>query len=425
MNVGTRRGIVIFSLLFAGEAVFTLPFHIARYFRPTFVEVLDISQTQLGELFATYGIVAMLSYLLGGGLADRFSARKLLVFSLVATASAGFFLATIPPLGELRWLYAFWGASTILPFWSALLRTTREWGGADQQGKAFGILEGGRGIIAAILASLALWLMSTQLPLADSESQATMLQRTVALRSTILFYTGTTLLAAIFVWFFLPESQRPVATTRTTYFSVRFSNLEQVIRLRAVWLHGVVIMAAYSAYKGFGFFSQFAYHVWGWSEIHSAQLSTTTAWIRPVAAISAGLLADRWRSSRVIMVAFLLTGAGFSVLPWISPGDAKAWLLWMNISIVCVGIFALRGIYFALLEEEQIPRSITGTAIGVVSFVGFIPEIVIHYLGGRLIDHWAGELTGYLVFFTLLGCGCLIGLAAAYPISAADHKQST
>ena len=49
-------------------------------------------------------------------------------------------------------LYAYWGVTTILLFWAAMIRATREWGGASQQGRAFGILDGGRGAVAAGIA---------------------------------------------------------------------------------------------------------------------------------------------------------------------------------------------------------------------------------------------------------------------------------
>ena len=116
----------MFSLVFAGEAIFGLPFHVSRYFRPTYVEVFDISQTQLGVLGSIYGFVAMFAYLLGGGLADRYSLRGLLAFSLLATGVSGLYMATIPSFTAMCLLFAFWGVSTILPFWSALIRATRE-----------------------------------------------------------------------------------------------------------------------------------------------------------------------------------------------------------------------------------------------------------------------------------------------------------
>jgi len=44
-------------------------------------------------------------------------------------------------------VFAFWGLSTILLFWAALQKATRISGG-DEQGQAFGLLDGGRGLLA-------------------------------------------------------------------------------------------------------------------------------------------------------------------------------------------------------------------------------------------------------------------------------------
>ncbi len=77
--------LVIFCLVMAGEMIFGLPFHVVRYFRPTFMDVFNMKNAELGDAMAIYGITAMLSYFPGGVLADRFSARKLMSISLLAT----------------------------------------------------------------------------------------------------------------------------------------------------------------------------------------------------------------------------------------------------------------------------------------------------------------------------------------------------
>ena len=74
------------GLVLAGEAVYALPFHVARFFRPTVLDVFALTPTQLGVAQSVYGVVAMLAYFPGGPLADRFPARKLLAFSLWVTA---------------------------------------------------------------------------------------------------------------------------------------------------------------------------------------------------------------------------------------------------------------------------------------------------------------------------------------------------
>jgi MFS family permease len=79
------RAFLMLTLVLAGEIVFGLPFHTARFYRPTLLEAFDFTNTRLGEVFAVYGVMAMIAYFPGGALADRLAARSLLTLSLVAT----------------------------------------------------------------------------------------------------------------------------------------------------------------------------------------------------------------------------------------------------------------------------------------------------------------------------------------------------
>ncbi|MFK8111832.1 MAG: MFS transporter [Rubripirellula sp.] len=110
------RSVTILALIVAGEAVFFLPFVLPRVFRPTRLDVFQLTNLELGIVFSVYGIVAMLAYFPGGPIADRFSARKLMAFALLATSLGGLLMARIPSLAALKWLYGFWGLTTILLF---------------------------------------------------------------------------------------------------------------------------------------------------------------------------------------------------------------------------------------------------------------------------------------------------------------------
>ena len=46
----------ILLLILAGESVFILPFVLARIFRPTFLDVFELTNLQLGSCFSIYGI---------------------------------------------------------------------------------------------------------------------------------------------------------------------------------------------------------------------------------------------------------------------------------------------------------------------------------------------------------------------------------
>lgn len=401
-NLG--RAVTMFSLIIAGEAIFCLPFHISRYFGPTFVDVFGFSLTQLGMLGSTYGVIAMFSYILGGPLADRFPARKLLAFALLVTGLTGFYLLKIPSYSEMLGLFAFWGMSTILPFWAALIRATREWGGDDEQGEAFGILDGGRGLIAATLSTLAFFFFSHYLP---EVGEGTLEQKTAALRSTMYVYISVCFVAATFVLLFVPEPKTKETPQRGA--ERKQGHLGQVLKMPCVWLQALIIICAYCVFKGGNFYALYAEDVWGWSQVHASRISTLSVWVRPVAAIGAGLLADRLTSSRVIISCFVLTGLVYISFIFTPPIASMAWLLWANVLASCAGMFALRGIYFALLEESRIPREMTGTAVGVVSFIGYTPEIFMPLLGGWLIDRWSGGVTGYQVLFAFL---CAVSVVA-------------
>ena len=157
----SHRFLIVFTIVFAGEIIFSLPFHVARFFRPTLLEVFSLTNTELGDIFGIYGLMAMLAYFPGGAIADRFSAKNLMIISLVTTAFGGVVFMQVPTITTLYLLFGYWGITTILLFWAAMIKITRIWGGESTQGIAFGILDGGRGLVAAMVSQVSASLYST------------------------------------------------------------------------------------------------------------------------------------------------------------------------------------------------------------------------------------------------------------------------
>jgi nitrate/nitrite transporter NarK len=408
----------MFALVLAGEAIFVLPFSVTRYFRPTFVDVFQIDQFQLGNAQSLYGLVAMFAYAIGGSLADVFSVRKLLAGSLIFTGIGGLYMATIPSYENLCWLYAFWGVTTILPFWSALIRATREWGCKDTQGKAFGLLDGGRGLIAAVLATLTAIVFAFLMP--DEVAGVTPDQKIVALRSVIYTYSLTCVLAAVCIYAFLPRpSTNERSTVETEILSgensarhSRWSMVRAVIATPVIWLQALIIIAAYCTFRATDYYGQYSVDVWGWSDVESANLGAFNTWMRPVAAVGAGLLADRFKPTLIMILGLCTTGIMFGWLAVMTPATTWAGLLWINVLAACFAAFALRGIYFALLEEASIPHEMTGTAVGIISFIGYTPDVFMPSLVGWLINDQSNGPSGYWSLYTGLVITSAIGIAA-------------
>jgi len=382
-------------LIFVGEVMFSLPFHIPRYFRATVLDVFGLSNTQLGDVFAVYGITATSAYFLGGPLADRFPARKLIATSLLTTGAGGLYLSTIPGPFALGVLYGYWGLTTILLFWAALIRATREWGGTSSQGRAFGFLEGGRGLVSACLASLAVIVFGWLLPAAAEH--VTSGERLAALKSVIHFYTATTLTAAFLCWVAIPDEESPPHRSRPKIFK----GMGEVLRTRSVWAQAMIVLCAYCGYRGLDNYSLYAVQVLDMSELDGARFAEKAAYIRVIAPITAGLIADRFNARRVIGGLFVSMTISYGVLSQIAPPSDLVIILYANIFISYVAVFGLRGVYFALLEETQVPTNCTGTAAGLISVAGFTPDIFFGSISGRILDHSPG-VTGHLNYFLLL-----------------------
>lgn len=416
-----HRFMFMLGLILAGEAVYALPFHVARFFRPTVLEVFSLSATELGAAQGVYGILAMLAYFPGGPLADRFSARKLLALSLWSTAAGGFYMATFPGYRGSLWLWGFFGVTTILLFWAALIRATRDWGGHDEQGRAYGLLDSGRGVLAAGMASIGVMVFGLAFP--EGYADATPEQKEAALRMVIYGYTAVTALAGVFVWFALSDghpSGEPELEEWKPHTESVWVHIVRVLRIPAVWLQAVIIVCAYVGYKGFDLYSSFAVQAYGLDEVDAARVVTIGSWMRPVAALGAGLLADRFLASRMALLSFVILLASDLFFALTTPIPGATWVLLGNTLLGCAAIFGLRGLYYALFEEAKVPAAVTGTAVGFVSVIGYTPDIFVTYVAGVLIDSSPG-IAGYQHFFWFLAAFSFVGVVASFALMRLLH----
>ena len=184
-------------------------------------------------------------------------------------------------------------------------------------------------------------------------------------------------------------------------------------RMPVVWLQAVIVVCAYAGYKSTDDFSLLARDALGFDEVAAAGIGTLTFWIRAIVAVAAGYLADRVDSSRVIAWGFaiLIVGSGLIASGVLFPG--VAWMLIATIVTTSVGVYALRGVYFALFAEGAVPLAFTGSAVGVVSLIGFTPDVFMGPLMGVLLDNSPGVLGHQHVFASVAVFGA-VGLMATY-----------
>ena len=411
MTKAPRRWLTIAALIIAGESIFLLPFILPRVFRPTLLDVFGLTNLELGTAFSLFGIVAMAAYFFGGPLADRFRPRAMMTVALISTAIGGLVMMTVPPLSVLVLLYAFWGVTAIALFWAPMIRATREWGGDGSQGRAFGLLDGGRGLVAAVMGLI--WVLVFAALLPAEVGTADLAQRTEAFRVVILLASAATGCAALLVWLVLPgrSSTGPSDTTKLS-----LNGIFHVFAMPAVWLQGAIILCAYTGFKAIDDFSLYAHEVVGLNDVDAAKAGVVSLWVRPVAAIGAGYLADRFGAPIMTILCFALLAAGSVTLASGVIGAGMVWIFLLTIVCSSMGIFALRGLYFAIMRDGKVPMAYTGSAVGLVSVIGYTPDVFMGPLMGYLLDRSPG-VTGHLHVFWVVSGFALLGLLASYAFS--------
>jgi nitrate/nitrite transporter NarK len=399
------KWLVMAVLGLSGTVIYLLPFLREIYYEPL-QRALQINNTQSGMLTSVFGMTSMFTYVIGGWVADRVSPRLLISLSLILTGLLGFALATFPSFPIALLIHALWGVTVTGMMWGALIKATREWAPPDQQGRAFGLLEAGRGVSEAAIVTIFVGVF------------ARLGGDVPAFSKIISIYALMHVALGIVAWRVIAPSP-PV---RDAAQGAGLSDFVAAAKLPAVWLIAIVVMTSYCAYWGAYYFTPYVTEVFGMSVVVAGSIAAGKIWLKPGAAAIAGFVADRigiWQSVAGCYVVLILSFALFGVLPGTASLTA---LMIANIIVASIAIFAHRGIYFALLEESRIPAVMTGTATGLISMIGFTPDIFMPLLGGILLDNYPGP-TGYQLYFGFIAALSFVGLMASLAIGVMHRKK--
>ena len=397
-------------VILAGESVFILPFVLSRVFRPTVLDAFGLDNVQLGLCFSVYGVVALVSYLFGGPLADKYPPRKLIAMALWMTALGGLVYATFPSYTVLKILYGYWGFTTIFLFWAPMIKATRVWGGSTSQGKAFGFLDGGRGLVGALFGTMGVLIFS--LFITSEIASASISESRAAFKYVILVSAGIVAFVGLLVWFFMKLDSK--VEKEIILDKITISQIKEVLRLPSVWLLMIIILCAYVGYKITDVFSLYAQDVMMYDQVQSAQVGTFLLFIRPVIGVLIGILADRTQTTFWLMVSFVVAFFGALLFATGLVSASATALFFISILVVATGVYAARSLYFAVMERGQIPLVLTGTAVGLISLIGYTPDIFAGPAMGYLLDASPGVTGHQHVFWMLAIFSFLGGIAAWY-----------
>ena len=97
----------IFVICLSAMTVYLLPYLRWTYYDAV-MEASGLNNTQFGLTLSIFGATTMICYAPGGWLADRFSSRKLMAFSMLGAGLVGFWYATFPGFAGQVIMYILW-----------------------------------------------------------------------------------------------------------------------------------------------------------------------------------------------------------------------------------------------------------------------------------------------------------------------------
>ena len=406
-------------LILSGEIIFVLPYVLARIFRPTFLEVFDLTNLQLGSLFSVYGTVALLSYVYGGVISDRFQPKNLIASSLIFTALGGLVLAIYPSYFILQVLYGYWGFTTIFLFWGAMIKATRVWGGSNGQGEAFAFLDGGRGLVAAGMGTVGVLIFSFFL--ANEIELTNLEERKEAFKYVILFSSLTVFVTGLLVFFLMKTNQEEKIISSNSLNSI--TNIRTVLKIPTVWLIMIIIISGYIGYKVTDIYSLYASEVMLFDDLEAANIGSLQLYLRPLVCLIIAITANKTSHINLIIFGFVTMLIGSVIFALGIVQTEMNLVFYFSLIIVATGTYAIRALYFSIMQDGLIPLTLTGTAVGLISVVGYTPDIFATPAIGYLLDKYPG-ITGHQYIFSTLAAFSILGLVASFRFADIKNKHS-
>ena len=408
-----KRYIQLGVLVLAAGAIYPL-IYLRQNFEITIFEVYGLDATDLGQFYATLGVIFVATYVPSGWLADRVSPRLLIAFSLALTAALGVWFSTIPSADNLQLIFAGWGIATGLTFWAALIKAVAVLARHDEQGRFFGILDGGRGLVEAILATIAVALFAWSL---DHVSAS------MALTRVIYLYISYLVLMAV-LSFFLVSDEMPEGTEQELPEGEAdfWADVAGLLRNGRLWLASFCILAGYQLFWATYSFSSYMQENFGLTAVTVGTITVAKLWMRPIGAVTAGFIGDHFDRENTLAW-MMLAGAAVLAAMAMVPLSASIPFLVSTVLIVGLLTYAIRGVYWATLDSCNVPVRIKGLAIGIISMVGYSPEIYLEPFRAVLLNRYPGK-TGYSVYFILIAAVGLLGAVSAWRLRALVKRDS-
>lgn len=391
-----NKWFVLAILILGGGTIFKLTSLKDAFYIPM-QTYFGLNHKQIGMGLSVYAMVQTVGYFFSIYISDRFSKKILIPSALIGVGFVGFYLATFP--GYYGYLAAF-GVLAIfgeVVYWPVLLKAVRLLGNSDEQGRLFGFLEAGRGVVDTIVAFSALAIFA-----ALGAAKA-------GFRGAILFFSITTIVVGIISYFLVEDD--PIRETNKDgevvgKGKIALEGMITALKMPEIWAAAFTVFSVYCIYAGLTSFIPFLSDVYGLPVALVGAYGIINQYgLKMVGGPVGGFLADKVvkSSSKYLRYGFIVATVamvGFIMLPHESMSVYAGMAATLGFGSI---IFSMRAVFFAPMDEIKVPREITGAAMSIGSLIGYFPSVFAYTLYGSMLDKNPG-IVGYKnVFMTMTG----------------------
>lgn len=318
--------------------------------------------------------------------------------SLILTGLGGILHLLNPNYVMLLGIYALWGFTSLFAFWPSLLKSLREISNENEQSKAYGFMDGGRGLVYAVDGIAIVSIFGYFSKKAGDAA---------GLNGVIVYYSAIAIALGILLFFIMKEN-KPDTTEKVGEQKEKISlaQVKEVIKMPAVWILSAILCCTYVMNIAFYYFTPYATSRFGMVATAGAFVTIAAQYVRPIAAFGGGAIADKLGRSKVMYVTFSMMALG--TLLMVVMGNMSSTLFIVLCIMIYAGMYGGYSMVFSMMDEGGVPIRVAGTAIGLVCTLGYLPEVIVPFCSGKILDTF-GE-SGYRYLFIAIVAIMIVGI---------------
>ncbi len=362
----------IITLISMGSSVVYTPMYLKNIFYDPLQSAIGCTNADLGFMVSMYGIAAVICYLPSGIVADKFRMRTLATVGFAGTGLLTYLYATLPSLFMCYVIFLGMGITSILIWWGTRWKTIRLCSEGDEYAQKIGISYSIYGVTGLIVG-----LINTAIIAAIPES-------VLSLRTVLIFLGTIMVIMAVLSYILIPNFKGEISENASL---MNFKDAAEAFRWPGVIWAALTLFFVYSVYQGATYTTPYMTSVYN----ADGNLVNVIGLIRTygiglLAGPVVGWVATKLKSpSKAIILCFILS-IGVLIGFLVTPDTAGVAIIATMVVVFGFATYGAFSIGSSPLSEIKMPMRIFGTATGLLSVIGFMPDMFLHAWYGSMID---------------------------------------